>query len=116
MGNYPNSEEPVIANIGAYGPYVKYLDIYASLGKRFDVLEIGLDQAIELIDIKKNKPTNKVREIGVLKRRRQKSNLYKSKSGKYYFKIRIMNYKIPAEYDGENLTIEDVEKILKTNR
>jgi len=27
-----------------------------------------------------------------------------------------MNYKIPAEYDGENLTIEDVEKILKTNR
>ncbi len=116
LGKYPNSEEPVIANIGAYGPYVKYLDIYASLGKRFDVLEIGLDQAIELIDIKKNKPTNKVREIGVLKRRRQKANLYKGKTGKYYFKIGIMNYKIPPDYDGENLTIEDVEKILKTNR
>jgi len=27
-----------------------------------------------------------------------------------------MNYKIPPEYDGENLTIEDVEKILKANR
>ncbi len=116
LGNYPDSEEPVIANIGAYGPYVKYQDIFASLGKRFDVLEIDLDQAVELINIKKNKPTNKVREIGVLKRRRQKANLYKGKSGKYYFKIGIMNYKIPAEYDGENLTIEDVEKILKTNR
>jgi len=116
LGNYPDSEEPVIANIGAYGPYVKYQDIFASLGKRFDVLEIGLEQAVELINIKKNKPTNKVREIGVLKRRRQKANLYKGKSGKYYFKIGIMNYKIPAEYDGENLTIEDVEKILKTNR
>ena len=58
----------------------------------------------------------RVREIGVLKRRRQKANLYKGKSGKYYFKIGIMNYKIPAEYDGENLTIEDVEKILKNNR
>lgn len=79
-------------------------------------MEIGLEQAVELINIKKNKPTNKVREIGVLKRRRQKANLYKGKSGKYYFKIGIMNYKIPAEYDGENLTIEDVEKILKTNR
>ena len=128
LGVYPDTEEPVIANIGAYGPYVKYTekkmnndieinqDIFASLGKRFDVLEITLEQAIELINIKKNKPTNKVREIGTLKRRRQRANLYKGKSGKYYFKIGIMNYKIPPEFDGENLTIEDVEKILKTNR
>ncbi len=116
LGNFPNSEDPVIANIGAYGPYVKYQDIFASLGRKFDVLEIDLDQAVELITIKKNKPTNKVREIGVLKRRKQRANLYKGKSGKFYFKIGIMNYKIPPEYDGENLTIEDVEKILKANR
>ncbi len=68
------------------------------------------------IDIKKNKPTNKVREIGVLKRRRQKANLYKGKTGKYYFKIGIMNYKIPPEIDGENITIKDVEGILKASR
>ncbi len=116
LGNFPNSEDPVIANIGAYGPYVKYQDIFASLGRKYDVLEINLDQAVELITLKKNKPTNKVREIGVLKRRKQKANLYKGKSGKFYFKIGIMNYKIPPEYDGENLTIEDVEKILKANR
>ena len=116
LGNFPNSEDPVIANIGAYGPYVKYQDIFASLGRKYDVLEISLDQAVELITIKKNKPTNKVREIGVLKRRKQRANLYKGKSGKFYFKIGIMNYKIPPEYDGENLTIEDVEKILKANR
>ena len=30
LGNFPNSEDPVIANIGAYGPYVKYQDIFAS--------------------------------------------------------------------------------------
>jgi len=116
LGNFPNSEDPVIANIGSYGPYVKYQDIFASLGRKYDVLEIDLDQAVELITIKKNKPTNKVREIGVLKRRKQRANLYKGKSGKFYFKIGIMNYKIPPEYDGENLTIEDVEKILKANR
>ncbi len=116
LGNFPNSEDPVIANIGAYGPYVKHQDIFASLGRKYDVLEINLDQAVELITIKKNKPTNKVREIGVLKRRKQRANLYKGKSGKFYFKIGIMNYKIPPEYDGENLTIEDVEKILKANR
>ena len=116
LGNFPDSEDPVVANIGAYGPYVKYQDIYASLGRKYDVLEIGLDQAVELITIKKNKPTNKVREIGILKRRKQRANLYRGKSGKYYFKIGIMNYKIPPEYDGENLTIEDVEKILKASR
>ena len=116
LGNFPDSEDPVIANIGAYGPYVKYQDIFASLGRKYDVLEISLDQAVELITIKKNKPTNKVREIGILKRRKQRANLYKGKSGKYYFKIGIMNYKIPPEYDGENLTIEEVEKILKASR
>ncbi len=116
LGLYPNSEDEIIANIGAYGPYVKYKDIFASLGKKYDVLEIGIEQAIELINIKKNKPTNKVREIGVLKKRRQKANLYKGKSGKYYFKIGIMNYKIPPEIDGENITIKDVEGILKSSR
>ena len=53
LGNFPNSEDPVIANIGAYGPYVKYQDIFASLGRKYDVLEIDLDQAVELITIKK---------------------------------------------------------------
>ena len=116
LGFYPDSEDEVIANIGAYGPYVKYKDIFASLGRKFDVLDIGLREAIELINIKKNRPTNKVREIGVLKRRKQKANLYKGKTGKYYFKIGIMNYKIPAEIDGENITIKDVEAILKASR
>jgi len=116
LGFYPDSEDEIIANIGAYGPYVKYKDIFASLGRKFDVLDIGLREAIELINIKKNRPTNKVREIGVLKRRKQKANLYKGKTGKYYFKIGIMNYKIPAEIDGENITIKDVEAILKASR
>ena len=116
LGFYPDSEDEIIANIGAYGPYVKYKDIFASLGRKFDVLDIGLKEAIELINIKKNRPTNKVREIGILKRRKQKANLYKGKTGKYYFKIGIMNYKIPTEIDGENITIKDVEAILKASR
>ena len=116
LGFYPDSEDEIIANIGAYGPYVKYKDIFASLGRKFDVLDIGLKEAIELINIKKNRPTNKVREIGVLKRRKQKANLYKGKTGKYYFKIGIMNYKIPTEIDGENITIKDIEAILKASR
>ena len=116
LGFYPDSEDEIIANIGAYGPYVKYKDIFASLGRKFDVLDIGLKEAIELINIKKNRPTNKVREIGVLKRRKQRANLYKGKTGKYYFKIGIMNYKIPTEIDGENITIKDVEAILKASR
>ena len=51
-----------------------------------------------------------------MKRRKQKANLYKGKTGKYYFKIGIMNYKIPPEIDGENITIKDVEAILKASR
>ena len=118
LGLYPESEDEVIANIGAYGPYVKYKDIFASLGRKYDVLEIGLKEAIELIDIKKNKPTNKVREIGVLKRRRQKANLYKGKTGKYYFKIGIRVFqtrnvvKDGSTYYGPYMSVRLVKTLL----
>ncbi len=49
VATHPESGEPILANIGRYGPYVQHGKVYANLGKDDDVLEIGPNRAIDLI-------------------------------------------------------------------
>jgi DNA topoisomerase-1 len=56
LGNHPETKEPITAAIGRFGPYVKLGNIFASLKKTDDVLTIGLERAVELIEAKKNAP------------------------------------------------------------
>ena len=44
---------PLTANIGRFGPYVRYADKYVSLTKDDDPYTISLERAIELVDAKK---------------------------------------------------------------
>src|SRR5690606_5456261 len=52
LGAHPESGEPVEANIGRFGPYVKHGKTYASLQKDDDVLTVGLGRALELLNKK----------------------------------------------------------------
>ena len=56
VGIHPETKEPITAAIGRFGPYVKYTNIFASLKKTDDVLTIGLERALELIEAKKAVP------------------------------------------------------------
>ncbi|MBC9795910.1 type I DNA topoisomerase [Sinomicrobium weinanense] len=50
LGEYEG--KTVEANVGRYGPYVRYNNAFISLGKGEDVFEVTLEQAIELIKAK----------------------------------------------------------------
>ena len=50
VGTHPEDGAPVEAGIGRYGPYVRHGRTYASLEKGDDVLRIGMNRAIELIE------------------------------------------------------------------
>lgn len=54
--------EDVIVGIGRFGPYVKYAGTFASLTPEDDPLEIDLQRAIELIELKKI--ANATRDLG----------------------------------------------------
>ena len=54
VGRHPESKEPILANIGRYGPYVQHGKTYANLGKDDDVLTIGGNRAIDLIVAKES--------------------------------------------------------------
>ncbi|WP_336489022.1 type I DNA topoisomerase [Methylobacterium nigriterrae] len=49
VARHPESGEPILANLGRFGPYVQHGKTYANLGRDDDVLEIGANRAIDLI-------------------------------------------------------------------
>jgi DNA topoisomerase-1 len=49
VGLSPEDNEPILAGVGRFGPYVKHGKIYASLEEGDDVLTVGLNRAMHLI-------------------------------------------------------------------
>ena len=49
VARHPETGEPILANLGRFGPYVQHGKMYANLGRDDDVLEIGANRAIDLI-------------------------------------------------------------------
>lgn len=101
-------EEEVVANIGRFGPYVKYKGKFVSLPKEEDPHEITLERAIEIIRIKQEADANKLiqhfeeAEISIL-------------NGRYgpYIKTKDKNVKIPKDTDPKTLNLEDCLKLIE---
>ncbi|MFG1298969.1 type I DNA topoisomerase [Xanthobacter sp. V3C-3] len=55
IGRHPDDQEPILAGIGRYGPYVQHGRIYANLEDGDDVLAVGLNRAVALIAEKQSK-------------------------------------------------------------
>ena len=49
IGIHPETEEPIEAGIGRFGPYVRMGAIFGSLDRDDDVLAIGINRAVDLI-------------------------------------------------------------------
>jgi DNA topoisomerase-1 len=56
VGIHPEDNEPIIAGVGRFGPYVKHGKTYAHLEDGDDVLNVGLNRAVTLIAEKKANP------------------------------------------------------------
>jgi DNA topoisomerase-1 len=55
VGKHTEDGEPILAGIGRFGPYVQHGKTYANLEPGDDVLTIGLNRAVTLIEEKKTK-------------------------------------------------------------
>ena len=102
---------PVSANIGRYGPYVKYGNEFASLGKDDDLFTITLARAIELIKQKEEIASNRVildfPEAGV-----------QVLNGRYgpYITNGEKNARIPKDTQAAELTLEACQTLLANAR
>ncbi len=104
LGEFEKKE--VIIGAGRYGPYVKYDGKFVSLPKGADAMKINLEEAIELIQAKQKEdaPVATYDEKPVTKG--------KGRFGPY-IKWNDLFINVPKRYDFENLTIEEINELVK---
>jgi DNA topoisomerase-1 len=118
VGKHPSDGEPITAGIGRFGPYVKHGKTYANLEPDDDVLNIGINRAVALIEEKKLKPA-KGRRFGAAAGRRmgehpQKGGAIVVKSGRYgpYVSHDGVNANLPGDMTPETITLGEAVALL----
>ena len=99
--------ETIIANVGRFGPYVKYGSKYVSL-KEDDPYEVTLERALEVIRLKQEADANRtIRDFGV--------DGIQVLNGRYgpYVTDGKKNAKIPKGRDPKTLTLEECRTLIE---
>ncbi|MEM6275412.1 MAG: type I DNA topoisomerase [Pseudomonadota bacterium] len=116
IGPHPEDGVPIWANIGRYGPYLKYAEsisdrggVNANLESIDDVWEIGMNRAVEVIASKpkrgqRGQAATPVRELGEHPEAGGPINVFKGKYGPYV-KWEKINATIPDTVEVDDLTL-----------
>ena len=99
--------EALEANIGRFGPYIKYGSKYASLKAEDDPYTITLERAIEVVAAKKLADANRIiQDFGI--------DDIQVLNGRYgpYITDKQRNARIPKERDPKTLTLEECRALL----
>ena len=110
IGKHNESGEPITAGIGRYGPYVHHAGTYVSLKGEDDVLTIGLNRAMELIDTAPKKAPAKT--LGDHPKDGKPITLRKGRFGPYVQHGKLMAT-LPKGTEAEGLTLEQATEILE---
>ncbi|MCY1642980.1 type I DNA topoisomerase [Methylorubrum sp. SL192] len=120
VAKHPETGEPILANLGRFGPYVQHGKIYANLGKDDDVLEIGANRAIDLIVAKeqgggRGRPSS---DPGRTLGQHPDGAALVVKAGKYgpYVSDGSVNATLPKTMAAESLTLEQAIDLVNAKR
>ena len=113
VGKYEG--EDVVAAIGRFGPYIKYGKSFVSIPKDLTPQGITLDEAVELIEAKKQEEANRLIKtfdeipgLEVLNGRYGPYMAYKPEGAK-----KAVNYKIPKTTDAATLTADEAKQLME---
>lgn len=115
LGHHPETDEPIIANIGRFGPYIGHVKDFRSLKPKDgdDPYTITLDRALEIFAKPKQgrKGEKVLKELGPHPKTKKPLVIYESKSGRYLRKgfKRIM---LPDDTNIDNFTVDDAVALL----
>ncbi len=119
VGMHPEDNEPIIAGVGRFGPYVKHGKTYANLDSSEDVLTVGLNRAVSLIAEKKANP-GRGRRFGADPGRQigehpDKGGPITVKNGRYgpYVSHAGINATLPADIMPDAVTLEQAIGLLE---
>jgi DNA topoisomerase I len=112
IGKHPDDGEPILAGVGRFGPYVQHGKTYANLTDGDEVLTVGLNRAVTLIEEKKAKGPSKGRfgaDPGrALGDHPDKGGPIVVKNGRYgpYASHDGVNATLPSDMTPETITLE----------
>lgn len=112
VGRHPETGEVISAGIGRFGPYLKHGNVYKSLPAGDDVLEIGMNRAVELLADAKARPSAEpIRTLGDHPQDSQPVAIFKGRYGPYLRHGRVMA-SLPKGTDPEAVTMEQAVELL----
>jgi DNA topoisomerase-1 len=118
VGKHPDDGEDIIAGVGRFGPYVKHGKIYANIDAGEDILVIGLNRAVTLIEEKKLNP-GKGRRFGADPGRQvgehpQKGGMIVAKTGRYgpYVSHNGVNANLPSDKTPDTITLDEASALI----
>ncbi len=117
VGKHPEDGEPIMANLGRYGPYVQHLKTYANVATVEEMLEIGLNRAVTLIADKRANPRGRGGGAKVLKdlgAHPTEDGPIQVLEGRYgpYVKHGKVNATLPKDVAPEAVTLEQAVELI----
>ncbi len=114
LGTHPDTNEPIVANTGKFGPYLAHVGDFRSLKGDDDPYTITYNRALEIYKQPKQgrKGETLLKQIGLHPRTKKMINLYESKSGRY-FRKGFKRISIPDTIKTDDLTLEVAVELLK---
>jgi len=106
LGESPDGLE-ISANVGRFGPYIKYGKKFASLPKEDDPYTVNLERALEIVEEKKKADAE--REIQIFEE--QNIKVLKGRYGPYVTDGK-KNARVPKETEPSTLTLEQCVELL----
>ena len=117
VGLHPDDNEPIHANFGRYGPYIKHGKTYVNL-KEDGVFDIGMNRAVALIAEKLANPgrgrgaaAKPVKELGKHPEDEEVIGVYEGRYGPYV-KWNKVNATLPKDVTIEAVTLEQAIELV----
>ena len=114
IGEHPETGKMIAAGIGRFGPYLRHDGGYASLGPDEDVLTIGLNRAVTLINEKppkKGGAATALRVLGAHPEDGKPVGVFKGRYGPYV-KHGKTNASLPKTSTEESVTLDEAVALL----
>jgi DNA topoisomerase-1 len=119
VGKHPEDGEPIIANLGRYGPYVQHIKTYANVPDVNELFDIGINRAVTLIAEKRagkgagrgrGQAAPPLREMG----NHTDGEPIRLFSGRFgpYLKHGLINANIPRGADPASITLEQAIELV----
>ena len=114
VGDHPDSGEPIMADYGRYGPYLKMGKQNATLKGAETPLDVTLEKAIELL-ASRNKKSSTIRTLG---EHQNSGETLVVKDGRYgpYISDGKVNASLNNLFDPETITLEEAIELIDEKR